>query len=182
MENVNALQGKLKAQSGFSLLELLLVVGVGALLLLAGIATYRLVTQGNNVNDAIRVLATIKSQTQRAFQGQRSYGAVGTDLIPTLVTMNAFPAGTVGDDDLPRHPWGGDITVAGNDQEFIVSFVDVPPDGCVQVGTTFDVDDTDFVSLNVGGEDFVPGGDPITAPAMADACGDAPVTMTWTFY
>ena len=50
-----------KTQSGFSLLELLLVVGVGALLLLAGLATYRLVSEGNNVNAATQMLNTLKA-------------------------------------------------------------------------------------------------------------------------
>ncbi len=176
---------KFRAQeSGFSLLELLLVVGVGALLLLAGIATYRLVTQGNNVNDAIRTLATVKQQTQRAFQGQRSYGAVGTDLVPTLVAMQAFPAGVLDDTNTPRHPWGDEIQIVGDNQQFTITFVNVPSDACIQLGTTFDQDDTDFISLVAGGTTF-DAANPlaVTALSAAGACGSGTnVSMVWTFF
>lgn len=175
--------GKLHNEGGFSLLELLLVVGVGALLLLAGIATYRLVTQGTSSNEAVRVMTTIKEKTQRAFQGQRGYGANGANLVPTLVTMNAFPAGVLGTDNLPRHPWGGLIQITGRVQNFRIVFVGVPSDACISLGTIFDSDDTDFVSLSVGGTNFVPGGREINATNLNAPCSTAAnVDMTWTFF
>lgn len=168
-------------EGGFSLLELLLVVGVGALLLLAGIATYRLVTQGTSVNEAVRVLTTIKEKTQRAFQGQRGYGTSGADLVPTLVTMKAFPAGVLDGDDIPRHSWGGeiDIEVNTNSQQFDITFNGVPTDACVNLGTTFDADDTDFVELSVGGA-AVTG--ELNATTLSSACSQDSNDLTWTFY
>lgn len=168
-------------EGGFSLLELLLVVGVGALLLLAGIATYRLVTQGTSVNEAVRVLTTIKEKTQRAFQGQRGYGTPGTDLVPTLVTMKAFPAGVLDANDLPRHSWGGEIgiSVNNNPQQFDITFNGVPTDACVNLGTTFDADDTDFVQLSIGGSQVM---GQLNATALASACNQASNDVTWTFY
>lgn len=171
-------------QAGFSLLELLLVVGVGALLLLAGIATYRLVTQGTSANEAIRVLTTLKEKTQRAFQGQRGY--TNGSLVDTLVTMNAFPAGVLDDQDNPIHAWGGDITIVGAGRNFDIAYVDVPPDACVSLGTSFDEEDTDFVSLNVGGTTYDDAsGDEINAVNLAESCDSndgQPVTMTWRFF
>jgi type II secretory pathway pseudopilin PulG len=166
-------------EAGFSLLELLLVVGVGALLLLAGIATYRLVTQGNNVNDAVRILATLKQQTQRAFQGQRTYGA--GSVVTTLVAMEAFPAGVLDDSTppVPYHPWGGQIDIVGAGQNFEIHFDTVPSDACISLATTFNDEDSDFVSLTIGG----------AAPAslsVADittSCGTgATADMIWTFF
>lgn len=173
----------LKAQQGFSLLELLLVVGVGALLLLAGIATYRLVTQGNDVNDAIRVLTTIKAQTQKAFQGQNGYGASGTDLVPTLTAMQAFPAGVLDATNIPRHPWGDTITVASaaDTRSFDLTFTNVPSDACINLGTTFDSRDTDFMGLQVGGTTFT-STDIIDPNALVGPCTGGPTTnMVWTF-
>jgi prepilin-type N-terminal cleavage/methylation domain-containing protein len=172
-----------KAQSGFSLLELLLVVGVGALLLLAGIATYRLVTQGNDVNDAIRVLTTIKAQNQKAFQGQNGYGAAGTDLVPTLVAMQAFPAGVLDATDTPRHPWGDTITIvsAADTRSFDLTFTNVPSDACINLGTTFDSRDTDFLGLVVGGTTFT-STDIIDPTTLVGPCTAAATTnMVWTF-
>lgn len=176
-------QQQLKTQAGFSLLELLLVVGVGALLLLAGIATYRLVTQGNDVNDAIRVLTTIKAQTQKAFQGQNGYGAAGADLAPTLVAMQAFPAGVLDATDTPRHPWGDTITIlsAADTRSFDLTFTNVPSDACINLGTTFDARDTDFLGLIVGGTTFT-STDIIDPNTLVGPCtGAATVNMAWTF-
>ncbi len=171
------------AEKGFSLLELLLVIGVGALLLMAGIATYRLVMQGNNVNDAIRTLTTIKQQTQRAFQGQPSYGT--SDLVPTLVAMNAFPAGVLDENNIPIHPWGGQIQIAGATQNFTVTFLQVPSDSCIQLATTFNTNDTDFFSLDANGTLFNRGDamDPVTVTsACAPGGASGPVDMVWTFF
>ncbi len=173
-----------KNEAGFSLLELLLVVGVGALLLLAGIATYRLVTQGNNVNDAVRILATIKQQTQRAFQGQRTYGASGTDLTPTLVAMDAFPSGVLdgGTPPTARHPWGDLILITAEDQEFDITYQLVPSDACIQLGTTFDQEDSDFIELDVNGTVF-DATNPVTVAGLTTACTSATeVPMVWTFF
>lgn len=169
-------------EAGFSLLELLLVVGVGALLLLVGIATYRLVTQGTSVNEAVRVLTTLKEKTQRAFQGQRGYGTAGTDLVPTLVSMKAFPSGVLDDDDTPRHAWGDtiDIEVNTDTQMFDITFNNVPSDACVNLGTTFDADDTDFDSLSVNGAAIT---EELNATTLSDACDDPDENdLIWSFY
>lgn len=178
-----------RAESGFSLLELLLVVGVGALLLLAGIATYRLVTQGNDVNDAVRVLTTIKSQTQKAYQGQNGYGGAGTDLVPTLRAMQAFPAGVLDSDPAdprPRHPWGDliEIVSALDTRSFELRFLNVPTDACISLGTTFDSRDTDFLGADIGGVSYTSTDiiDPSTLAAPGGGCTAAAlVDMVWTF-
>lgn len=169
-----------KKQAGFSLLELLLVVGVGALLLLAGIGTYRLVTQGTSANEAVRVLTTLKEKTQRAFQGQSSYGTASADLVPTLVTMRAFPAGVLDDSDTPRHSWGDTIavTVNADTQMFDITFNNVPDDACVNLGTTFDTDDTDFDSLSVNGGDVTS----MDATTLAGVCTAGDNDLVWSFY
>lgn len=171
-----------KQEAGFSLLELLLVVGVGALLLLAGIATYRLVTQGTSSNEAVRVLTTIKEKTQRAFQGQRGY--TNGNLVNTLVTMNAFPAGVLNDADEPIHPWGGAIDIQGAGQNFTITFEGVPADACISLGTSFDEEDTDFVQLDIGGTIFEDdGGTEINAVNLTGPCDQAGgVDMAWTFF
>ncbi len=179
-----------KGEKGFSLLELLLVVGVGALLLLAGIATYRLVVQGNNVNEAIRVLATIKQQTQRAFQGQRAYAAAnGDDLVPTLVAMEAFPAGVLDAANLPYHPWGGliDVTAAQSPagavaDSFDIVFNAVPTDACIQLGSSFDEEDSDFILLDVAGTVYNDANPIDVADLATNSCAGGPVVMTWQFF
>lgn len=169
-------------QSGFSLLELLLVVGVGALLLLAGISTYRLVTSGNSVNDATRLLTTIKTETQRIYQGQAQYAG----LDPTLLNnAGAFPSGVVDGAGIPKHPWGGNIDIrpsgtAANDT-FFIEFTGIPEEACIKIGQAFDSSDTDFLQVDINGTTSV---DPdpgfVSAQCTAPATGIA--TVIWEFY
>ena len=79
-------------ERGFSLLELLLVIGVGALLLLAGLATYRIVTQGNNITEAQRLLNATKIGIQTLYQNQATYGADGDDITDVAVGGGVFPS------------------------------------------------------------------------------------------
>lgn len=175
-------------EKGFSLLELLLVVGVGALLLLAGIGTYQLVTSGSTANEAIRLIATVKQQTQRAFQGQGTYGATaGTDVVPTLVAMEAFPSGVLNAASTPIDPWGGTIAVASagtGGPNFSITYPAVPTASCIQIGTAFTERDTDFVSLAVNATPVVFNvASPVTTAGLTAACGAAAaVPMVWTFF
>lgn len=172
-----------KNQKGFSLLELLLVVAVGAVLILAGLAAYRLVTENNNVNESVRLINTLKQQTQRAYQSEGDYGA--GDLVPVLTTLRAFPAGVLNAAGIPQHPYGGDILIVGANNTFTIVFEDIDEAACIQIGQSFDAAvDSDFVQLAVA-EGLADG----TGAALADtsivtldgACG-ADVEMAWTFY
>lgn len=173
-----------KNESGFSLLELLLVVAVGAILLLAGLSAYRLVTQNNNVNEALRLLNVLKQQTQKAYQGDGTYGTV--DLVPTLISLRAFPAGTLSGT-TPRHPFGGTIAITGAGDTFTIAFASMERAACLAVGQAFNSNsDPDFVQLAIGAT-AVGGADGIISMAelaAANACpaGNAEATMTWTFY
>ena len=169
-------------QSGFSLLELLLVVGVGALLLLAGISTYRLVTSGNSVNDATRLLTTIKTETQRIYQGQAQYTGLNNAL---LNNAGAFPSGVVDGAGQPKHSWGNNIDVAvsnapANDQ-FTITFTNIPAEACIKVGQAFDASDTDFVGVDINGNGQTPNPTPATVNADCTTAG-ADATVVWEFF
>lgn len=175
------------SERGFSLLELLLVVGVGALLLLGGLGVYRLVTQGNKTNEAIRLLTTIKNQTQLVFQNQAVYEAsgAGTDMVPILISAGAIPTAYVSSATAAVDPWGRAmaIDVAGGGSEFQISFNDVSPEACIAIAGVFNTNtDSDFVGLDVNSNTDV---DTTSVSALTTACsGDSndEYDMVWTFY
>lgn len=176
-------------EKGFSLLELLLVVAVGAVLLLAGLGTYRLVTQNNNINDAIRILNVLKQQTQRAYQGDGQYPGSSTapeGLEETLIDLNAFPAGVLAGT-TPRHPFGGVIEIDGRGETFTITLTNIDQSTCISIGQAFSTaSDPDFVGLDIGSTD-IGGTDGIVTIAELTATGACPTspgraTMTWEFY
>ncbi len=176
------LKNTVQNQKGFTLLELLLVVGVGAILLLAGIATYRLVTEGNNVNEAGRLLTTIKQQVQRLYQGQNTYGAAA-DISTTLInagvvtTTNTDTAGTA-----IISPWNTPVVVNSAVANFTISFLNLPEDACMQLSTVDVGNDPDFVSVTIAGGTAI-----TTTPTVVQADTGCSATVAnndivWTFF
>lgn len=171
---------------GFSLLELLLVVGVGAVLILAGLSAYRLVSEGNSATQGIRQLQTLKQQVQQAYQGEAGYGTTaGTDMTATLNSMRMLPS------DMPvtsagniRNAFGANTQivtgalVSGNAPTFLVTFAGVGTAACNKMGTTFSTANaSDFVDVTIGTT-------VLTAPTVttvAAACTAATNTITWEF-
>ena len=170
-----------KNQQGFTLLELLLVVGVGAILLLAGIATYRLVTEGNNVNEASRLLTTVKQQVQRLYQGQNTYGA--GDISTALINAGAIAVANVNTGGTTIvSPWNTPIVVTAATANFTIAFQDLPQEACIQLGTTDVGDDPDFVGVTIAG-----GGSITTTPTVVQANTGCSATVAnndiiWTFF
>jgi type II secretory pathway pseudopilin PulG len=107
------------SEAGFTLLELLLVVGVGALLLIGGIATYRLVSEGNKVTDTTRMIMTIRNEAQNLSQGQE-YTGVDTALVDAKV-MTANPQ---------RNPFGGQFSVTGGADTLDIEVTKLPVNAC----------------------------------------------------
>jgi prepilin-type N-terminal cleavage/methylation domain-containing protein len=170
---------KIKQSKGFSLLELLLVVAVGAILLLAGLAVYRNVTDNSKVNESLRILNVTKQETQKLFQGEGNYPAQA--LNDVLVDSNAFPTSALNGNQ-PRHPYNGDITVTGIGRTFSILFADVPEASCIKIGQAFAAEDADFVSLQIGGNTLDAGVDGVFgALELQNAC-DGDIDMRWEFF
>ncbi len=160
-------QNKNNRQAGFTLLELLLVVGVGSLLLIGGIATYRLVTEGNKVSEATRLLLQIKQEAQTLYSNQQDYNGLSNAVLQGLGVLP----------DSGNHPFNGAITVVPNGTQFDVTFAAIPGSACVKLGRAI-TDPDDVAALNVAG------GGVDSATLIADlvgGCGAGPTNMTWTF-
>jgi len=163
----------IKTQKGFSLLELLLVVAVGAILILAGLAIYRNITNNTQINEASRVLNVIKQETQRIYQGEATYGA-GTDIEPILVNAEAVPAKYVQGAAIIS-PFNQPVNVLGAGDDFTVEFENVTQAACIKLGLEYTDNDPDFEQLSIGGAATA-----TTVVAVDGACADD-VEMIWTF-
>ncbi len=172
----NFKQSLCRDESGFTLLELLLVVGVGALLLIGGISTYRLVSDNNKTTEAVRMLLTIKQETQALYQTRADYNGLDNDI---LTRLNVIP-------ESEKHSFNGTITVAvstGDDQLFDVTFADVTGSGCFRIATAgFNPDD--LVDFTVDGESMLDASGEVDIGLVSGATG-CPETgfadMVWTF-
>ena len=150
-----------KNEAGFTLLELLLVVGVGALLLIGGISTYRLVSESNKVADTTRLVMTIRNEAQNLAQGQ---GYAGVEA--------ALKAGKViPDTGTLRNPFGGALTLNAGDT-LSVAVDKIPTNACKKLAMS--IKDP---SIQLNGAAV-----PANLTAAAGVCGDPDNnTLTWTF-
>ena len=165
-------------QKGFSLLELLLVVAVGAILILAGLAIYRNVTSQTQVNEASRLLNVLKQETQKLWQGESTYGAVGDNMNAILINSNAVPTAyaAAGSADI-NSPFDQPVDVISQGNTFDIEFTNVPQGACINMGRMYTENDPDFAQVDIGGT-------VLTAPTITDvdaACDAAGSTMTWSF-
>jgi len=163
---------KLKSHKGFSLLELLLVVAVGAILILAGLAIYRNITNNTQINEATRLLNVIKQETQRIFQGEPSYGT--TSLEQILINAEAIPAKYVQGTNVIS-PFNEAVDVVGATDDFTVTFSTVTQAACIKLGLEYTDNDPDFENLSIDGADTA------TTVVDVDAACDDGVDMVWTF-
>jgi prepilin-type N-terminal cleavage/methylation domain-containing protein len=162
---------------GFSLLELLLVVAVGAILILAGLAIYRNVTSQSQVNEASRLINVLKQETQKIWQGQATYGPTSSDLNAVLINANAVPNSYIIGTTI-NSPFDTAVNVISQGNTFDVVITDVPRGPCINLGTLYNANDPDFAQVDIGGT-------AITAPTVGNvntACSNSPPnTMTWSF-
>jgi len=173
-----------RGTKGFSLLELLLVVAVGAVLILAGLGAYRLVTENNNTNQATRLITTLKQQIQQAYQGQASYG--NGNILQDLVSLRALPSdlGVAGSSATVARGIFGDITLTADGNTFSIEMADVPKGACVRLGQQFTPQNAnDFVSLSVAGTEFDQTATNMNQQTMLSTCSEqtSQNTMIWTF-
>lgn len=163
---------------GFSLLELLLVVAVGAILILAGLSIYRNITNNTQNNEAVRLINVIKQEVTKVYQGQSTYGS--TSLEPLLVNMDAIPASSLqGSNIVTPFASGADaVQVNGAGETFEITFGDVPQDACIRLFTTYTDDDKDFTGLSLRGA-TVTELTPAQANISCDSSGNN--DMTWSF-
>lgn len=128
-----------KNESGFTLLELLLVIGVAALLLIGGIATYRLVSEGNKATEATRMLLTLKQEALvLAQQSDDGYQGITKE---TLVAVGALRSET------QLNPYNGAIEIAGAADNMTITFSNITRAGCIKLMTAIN-NPNEVISVN----------------------------------
>ncbi len=116
----------LNRESGFTLLELLLVIGVAALLLIGGIATYRLVSEGNRATEAVRLMLLLKQESAVVAQQSAGEGYTGINNA-MLVNMGVLRTAN------QRTPWNTALTVNGAVDSLTIQFDAVPKASCIKL-------------------------------------------------
>ena len=160
--------------------ETLIALGIGSTILAVVFAGIPALTDARNHSTSMSGLTQIVTSIRSTFGVRNNFDGLDTDLARQLA---GFPPNFVGGDDIIRHPWGGLVTITGdNDGTFDVAFADLPESSCSQLVTsTADLAQTINVGgtvLGTAGEDG--DGNPTDPQAVTDLC-DGGAEVTWTF-
>ncbi|SSF10025.1 type 4 pilus major pilin [Klebsiella pneumoniae] len=134
-----------KSKKGFSLLELLLVLGIVAALIVASFIVYPKVRDARYVDIEAKHIGQIYASVRNVYAGKPDYSGLAT-------TAVAIPAQFFPDDMLSKKTtwgissWGGYVVVDANDvspsglaaSSFTISYSDVPDSVCIRLITAVD--------------------------------------------
>lgn len=130
--------------TGFSLIEMLLVLGVIALLLVGMFVIYPQVRTANQVNTEVTNLLAIRANMKSMFANGGVYSVVSDDDLTRVANQGrVFPVSMNGGDynaNRPVNVWGGEVsltsttgtnmgTTAG--RAFVIRYRNVPIEACV---------------------------------------------------
>ena len=169
-------------ESGFTLLELLLVIGVAALLLIGGIATYRMVSDGNKTTDATRMLLSIRQAAQTMSQQQGgTYTGITFTTTPATPDSPLVGAGVLASGQ--RNPFAGNINItAPSATQSQIQFTNLPKSACIRLMQAI-TNPNELVSVaGTSGAAITGANLPVQASAAATSCNNAAAnTVTWIF-
>lgn len=179
----------LSQEHGFSLLEVLLVIGVGAILMFAGIGTYSLSTESYKVSDAKRTVASLKQRVQNLYSGQRTYGS-DVDLTQIALNADLFPTTALDDAGNPITPWDTGIEIIAKGDLFYIKLLNLEKKQCIYLATLDFSNDSDYVMTgttggagNTGDITVMGAAGQIPSAAVADAnCNDVGNNIGFMFY
>jgi len=163
--------------NGFSLLELLLVVAVGAVLLLAGLASYRLIDNNSKSTRTIREVVTAQVEIRRIYDKDNYNG-----ISETNTALSSAFIGMKVDGTSILNAYGGEVHLWSEDSlTFKISFANLPPVACIDSTVAF-MNNSNLVAVGVnnGTTTDIPMTS-ITIAAMQAACSQPANTVVWNF-
>ena len=170
-------------QRGITMIEFILYLILALAVVIGGIVTYQSGLLSSRVNDVTRGLVSISSETRGLHQNASTYGSAVV-LNAALINAGVIPSTFLGATAPSiRHPFNGDMTVTGQDQEFTITLADVPTNACIRI-TSVDTRGNGVAGIGITGVSIE--GTPIpdaTLAAVSTACendGD-PVEVEFTY-
>mgnify|MGYP000082449871 CR=1 FL=1 len=117
---------------GISLIEAVLYLVIALAVIVGGIVFFQQAQLSNQVTDTARAGVGISSQVRGLYQSQRSFGTA--DLTDAVLASGSVPS-NFQDGTGIVHPFGGDVTVNGNDGGFAMTFADLSEAACLRLAT-----------------------------------------------
>ena len=121
-----------KTQSGFTAIELLIVIVVG--LVIAAVAGGRIAglfgksdeaTESGNYQSLIAAAKSLRTN--------QGYGTTGTNLVPSMIAIKAIPSLMTVSAGKLYNTWNGEVTLVSTGIGYTVSTAGLPSDMCIKI-------------------------------------------------
>lgn len=175
-------------QGGFTLLELLLVIGIATVLMIASVYSYRMITEGTKATSSTRLLMTLHQKiTTLAYQQEGVYTG--------LVYNSNSGAGDASGGNSPfvvggvlqtgeRNPFNGLLAIspAGVGNTIDIIFGNISKPACVRLIQAIN-SPSELVSVGTDTATYTSAANqiPVTVANATTACDQTFNTITWTF-
>ncbi len=117
---------------GISLIEAVLYLVIALAVIVGGIVFFQQAQLSNQVTDTARAGVGISSQVRGLYQSQRTFGTA--PLTDAMIASGSVPSNFQSATGIV-HPFGGAVTVNGNDAGFAMTFVDLSEAACLRLAT-----------------------------------------------
>lgn len=147
-ETVNTKPHKVKKELGFSLIELLLVIGFISGALVLAFATYPKVQSSNRANVEVQHLIVMAGGIKNLYATSKTYNTLSNNVaIGANVVPNDMKQGGPG---IINNVWGGNVDIVpsgASDSTYTITYASVPSSECTKLATSLSVN---FIKLIIG--------------------------------
>lgn len=116
---------------GLTLIELIIAIIIGLGFLAAVAGTISSATSKSDISADAQGVTGLIANTKTLRAGG-SYGASGTNLVPSLIAMKGVPTTLTVSGTSVLNNWGGSITVVSNGAGFTTTTAGVPQEACIE--------------------------------------------------
>lgn len=173
-----------KIKNGFTLVEVLIVLGIASVIVAGVYITYSIVRSGNQANEEVRNMIVLRENIKKMFSMQGTYSGLNT----ALVAKSGFvPSNIKTDGTNLSNVWGNNYTISpvqistpgGTFTNLFRVQSIVPKNACEKVvqGLT----SWDALSISSGATEYnvkIPGDDTVYASNILSGCGANSSTAT----
>lgn len=154
---------------GLTLIEVLLALGIAAVVIVGAVAFYNNASNTTKMNEAKAQIQTIGGGIKTLYASQSSYSSVSTNVV---VNAGIAPQNAIDGNQL-INPWGGATIVSGAARTFEIRMEEVPNDACVNILSSGILNEGNIISMRVGATTFTNDADPALAVTSCNAGSNA---------
>jgi prepilin-type N-terminal cleavage/methylation domain-containing protein len=135
---------KRSRHAGMTLIEVIVVLAIGALIIGGALSLYTSAGVSNSTNQFNRELTALRAATKTLYAGQGGYPVATLNTV--LINAKKVPTSMTVVSPVINHSMNGTVTVAGATSNFTITATAIPTEVCVGVVAT----STGYTSIKVG--------------------------------